>query len=76
MTGEENGIVVAMKIPNGYIGGIVNLDNLKDISTSIKIAETGHGFVIDKDGNYAIHPSRKITENIRTVDNGGSCRVR
>lgn len=70
MTGEENGIVVAMKIPSGYIGGIVNLDNLKEISTSIKIAETGHGFVIDKDGNYAIHPSRKITENIRTVDNG------
>lgn len=70
MDSEGNGIVVAMKIPTGYIGGIINLEKLSEISTSIKIAETGHGFVLDKDGNYAIHPSRKITENIRTVDNG------
>ena len=70
MRNKTAGIVSLMKIDNGYIGAVLNLDNLKKISESIKISETGHGFILDSDGNYAIHPGRDINENIKTVDGG------
>lgn len=70
MKENENGIVIVMKVEEGYLGVVVNLEKLREISESIKIAKTGHGFILDKDGNYAIHPGREISENIRTVDDG------
>ncbi|MGL5615538.1 MAG: methyl-accepting chemotaxis protein [Sarcina sp.] len=70
MKSDLNGIVIAINSTEGITGIVVNLENLEMISEEIKIAKTGHGFVLDKEGNYAIHPGRDITENIKTVDNG------
>ncbi|MGL4522423.1 MAG: methyl-accepting chemotaxis protein [Bacilli bacterium] len=57
-------------VVSGMITAELNLEELKGISLEAKLAETGHGMIFDVDGNYIIHPSRPVTDNIYTVDGG------
>lgn len=66
---NKKGIVVARKVEDGYIGATVNFNELMEISNSVTVVKTGHGFVLDNKGNYVLHPTRGIDENIGTVDN-------
>ncbi|MGL4522085.1 MAG: PDC sensor domain-containing protein, partial [Bacilli bacterium] len=73
--GTYRTITVAKAVKKGNaVSGIItaelNLEELKGISLEAKLAETGHGMIFDVDGNYIIHPSRPVTDNIYTVDGG------
>ncbi|MGL4820799.1 MAG: methyl-accepting chemotaxis protein [Bacilli bacterium] len=65
-----NQIVFNDSTPVGVVQGKLNIDGLKQLSLDTKLAETGHGMIFDKNGNYIIHPARSLEDNIYTVFDG------
>ncbi len=53
----------AEKILAGIVTADISLSWLQKIIASIRIAETGYGFVITKNGTYVVHPNERIVMN-------------
>lgn len=54
----------------GVAGVDIDLDEIKKITGSAKLGQTGYVFVIDSKSSYLAHPTLKPTEAMLTIQNG------
>ncbi|WP_170291670.1 methyl-accepting chemotaxis protein [Heliobacterium mobile] len=54
----------------GVVVADLDLNLVKESVSKIKIAQTGYGFLINKQGNFVYHPTLTLKDNINTQDNG------
>jgi sigma-B regulation protein RsbU (phosphoserine phosphatase) len=55
--------VLGQRVLTGIVTADISLDWLKEIIASVKIAQTGYGFLISRNGTFITHPDSNLVMN-------------
>ena len=62
--------IIINSIPIGVIGIDLKAENIVEEISSIKIFDTGYGYLLSKDFDYLVHPTLDNNNNFRTISDG------
>lgn len=64
---------MALYIDNNFIGVVgidITLDEMENTVKDLKVYDTGYAFLLSDNYDMIVHPSYKIDDNLKTIENG------
>lgn len=67
-------MIVKKIVRDGKTIGVIGIDweikEVQELAAKMRLTPNGYAYLLDEKGNYIYHPTRKMTENMKTIENG------